>query len=264
MAELRVATLNIWNRCGPWEERLPAIRSTLAKLAPDVIGLQEVIVTPDGDRLDQGASIAEGLGYHVAFGASYDDGYAFGNAVLSRWPVATMDVFPLPKLDVDDRRSLLYCAVGSPFGKLPIFVTHLSWRFHEGYVREAQVRAIADHVGRLAPIGGLPPVLVGDFNAAPDSDEIRFLGGLTSLGGKSTYFADAFGLAGRGSGVTFSKRNPFAATLREPERRIDYIFVRGPDEQLRGEPLDAAVCFDEPVGGVFPSDHFGVVATLRV
>jgi endonuclease/exonuclease/phosphatase family metal-dependent hydrolase len=63
--------------------------------------------------------------------------------------------------------------------------------------------------------------------------------------------------------VTFSKRNPFAENLREPERRIDYIFVREPDDQHRGEPLEARVCCDEPVDGVFPSDHFGVIATLR-
>jgi endonuclease/exonuclease/phosphatase family metal-dependent hydrolase len=51
--------------------------------------------------------------------------------------------------------------------------------------------------------------------------------------------------------------------LREPDRRIDYVFTRGRDDRFRGEPLEAALCFDDPVGGVFPSDHFGVVATLR-
>ena len=40
---MKVATLNIWNRFGPWEERLVAIRVRLAELAPDVIGLQEVL-----------------------------------------------------------------------------------------------------------------------------------------------------------------------------------------------------------------------------
>jgi len=61
-----------------------------------------------------------------------------------------------------------------------------------------------------------------------------------------------------------ARRNPFAAPLREPDRRIDYIFVRGRDERFVGEPLEARVCFDQPVDGTFPSDHFGVVATLRV
>jgi endonuclease/exonuclease/phosphatase family metal-dependent hydrolase len=77
------------------------------------------------------------------------------------------------------------------------------------------------------------------------------------------YFADSFGAAGDGSpGTTFSKRNPFAAVCREPERRIDYVFVRGPDDSQRGEPTEASVCFDLPHEGTFPSDHFGVIATI--
>ena len=97
----------------------------------------------------------------------------------------------------------------------------------------------------------------------PDADEVRFLRGLTALGGKSTYFADCFGLTGEGPGVTFSaKTNPFAADTHEPERRIDYVFVRGPDAQVRGKPVSARVCFDTPHEGVYPSDHYGVVAEI--
>src|SRR5262249_1878579 len=104
----------------------------------------------------------------------------------------------------------------------------------------------------------------GDFNAAPDSDEIRFMTGRCSLGGRSVHFADAFGVVGHGEGTTFSWRNPFASDFREPDRRIDYIFVRSPDQKARGEPLASSVCFDRPVNGVYPTDHFGVVANLRV
>jgi len=124
---------------------------------------------------------------------------------------------------------------------------------------------VTDQMRGLAPLSGFPPILMGDFNAEPDSDEIRFLRGRTSLGGTSVYFSDAFAIAGNGtSGATFCRANPFAAPAREPDRRIDYIFVRGPDEQGRGEPLDARLCFDKPHDGVFASDHFGVVATIGV
>jgi endonuclease/exonuclease/phosphatase family metal-dependent hydrolase len=264
MAKLRVLTLNIWNRCGPWDERLVAIRSCLTSLDADLVGLQEVLVTSEGDRLDQAASIAEGLGYTLAFGASHSNGYKFGNAVLSRWPIARTEVFALPKLDAAERRSLLFAEIDSPMGKLPVFVTHLSWKLDEGYVREGQIQIITEHVARLAPRGGLPPILMGDFNAEPDSDEMRYLRGLKSYGGKSVYFADCFGIVGEGVGATFSKRNSFAALQREPERRIDYIYVRGPDERLSGEPLHARVCCDAPVNGVFPSDHFGVIAEISI
>ena len=115
-------------------------------------------------------------------------------------------------------------------------------------------------------MAGFPPIVVGDFNTEPDSDEIRYLRGYSSLGtGKRVYFADVFGVAGDGTaGVTFSKHNPLAATVHEPERRLDYVFVRGPDLRLRGAPQAARVCFDAPYEGVFPTDHFGVVATIGV
>ncbi|HVH42694.1 MAG TPA: endonuclease/exonuclease/phosphatase family protein [Labilithrix sp.] len=262
MRTFRAATLNIWGRFGPWEQRIGSIREGLRRLAPDVIGLQEVLRYPD---FDQGALVSRGLGYEVAWGkASENHGFPIGNAILSRWPVLRSEVMPLPNGGTDEDRSLLFAELDAPFGKLPFFCTHLNWKLNHGHVRQLQVKAIADHVMRLAPIReSFPPVVVGDFNAEPESDEIRFMRGLTGLGGACVYFADAFHVAGDGSaGTTFSKTNPFAEPVREPERRIDYVFVRGPDDVQRGEPTEASVCFAEPHAGVFPSDHFGVVATI--
>ena len=264
MTDVRVLSLNIWNRLGPWDERLAAIRATLEVERPDVIGLQEVITTPFGDALDQGKAIAAGYGYEVAFGRSHGEGFAFGNGILSKWPIKRTESFMLPDGEGSEPRSLLFAELDTPFGLLPMFSTHLAWRFHEGAVRQAQVLAVADKVNHLAPLAGLPAVLVGDFNAEPETDEIRYLKGLTKLGrDRCVYFADAFAIAGEGDGVTFSKQNPFAEPLREPDRRIDYIFVQRRHEDARGEPLHARVCFNKPVNGVFPTDHFGVIATLR-
>jgi endonuclease/exonuclease/phosphatase family metal-dependent hydrolase len=87
--------------------------------------------------------------------------------------------------------------------------------------------------------------------------------GLGSLGRKSVYFADCFMVAGSGPSATFSPQtNAFAWHSLEPERRIDYIYVRGPDATGRGKPLSARRCFDTEVDSVLPSDHYGVVAEL--
>ncbi len=262
---LRVATLNLWNRHEPWDARLRAIREGLRALAPDVCGLQEVLhPCVAGLGADQATQVAEGLGYHVAFGPAWElGGVEFGNAVLSRWPIVETRTLALPDGGTDESRCLVFASIDAPFGRLPFFVTHLNWKLDEGHVRERQVRAVAEHVASLAPTSGFPPVLVGDFNAEPGSDEVRFLRGLCSLGGPSVYFADAFELAGGdGPGATFARSNPFAAKLREPDRRIDYVFVRGPDAAGRGLPIEARRCFDSPLDGVYPSDHYGVVATL--
>jgi endonuclease/exonuclease/phosphatase family metal-dependent hydrolase len=263
---LRVATLNIWNRCGPWEQRLGAIRAGVAALSPDLLGLQEVVrLDPgDGDGLDQAEAIARGLGYAVAYGRAHDEPF-YGNAALSRWPILRSQTFELPRCGTGEKRTLLFAEIDSPHGLVPFFVTHLNWKFDEGHVRAAQVRDIAKRIDSVLRPGTFPAVLVGDFNAEPDSDEIRFLRGLTSLGEeRRVYYQDAFGVAGgQAEGHTFARRNAFAAPLCEPDRRIDYVFVKGCEEPGRGQPLEAAVCFDAEVAGAFPSDHFGVVATLR-
>jgi len=264
MGKLRVLTLNIWNRQGPWEQRLELIRAGIRALDPDICGLQEVL---DRDGSSQAHEIASGLGYEVAFGVAHDlgGGVQFGNAVLSRWPVASSRAIPLPTGATDERRALVFAEIASPHGTIPFFVTHLNWKFHHGVVRERQVVAIADHVKANAPMTGLPPVLVGDFNAEPEATEIRFLKGLQSLEGKSTFFADCFALAGEGRGFTYdSTRNPFAAPTHEYPRRIDYIFARGPDKQGRGKPLHARVVMEAVHGGVAATDHYGVYAELTI
>lgn len=262
MNVLRVVTLNIWNRLGPWDERLAVIRERLRELDPDLIGLQEVIDVQGRTQADE---IAEGLGYHTAFGlaSSYGGGITLGNAVMSRWPIHASRVFPLPTCGTDERRSLVMAEISSPHGKIPFFVTHLNWKQHEGIVRENQVLEVAERIKAEAPIDGLPPILVGDFNAAPEATEVRFLKGLQSIQGKSIYFADCFEQCGHGPGVTFDGvRNLYAAQYNEFPRRIDYIFVRGPDREGRGKPRSAKVAFDEPINGVFATDHFGVFAEI--
>lgn len=280
MSLLRVATINVWNKAGPWPARLPLIRRELMRLAPEVVGMQEVLrFRPDSaldaplsTSNDQATEIAEGLGFQIAYSVAsdYGNGLKFGNALLSRYPIVHEQSFQLPGVESGETRSLLFALCDTPHGSLPVFVTHLNWKFHQGAIRQRQVSFIAERIAELSPIDGphLPPVLMGDFNAAPDADEIRFLTGLCALDGKTVYFADAWVFAGEGPGYTYDRVNDYAVKAREPSRRIDYIFVRGPDRQFRGEPLHAELAFHAsepaPAGPVWPSDHFGLVADLAV
>lgn len=262
---ITVVTINIWNRSGPWDVRFEMLRAGLAALRPDVVGMQEVM--SDGTR-SLATELAEGLGYDVAYGEAkpLGGGISFGNAALSRWPVATTGVVPLPGAGTDEQRSLLLTEITTPAGPLPFLVTHLAWRMHHGFVREAQVQAIAAAVEAREPMreDRLPLVLVGDFNARPEATEIRFLTGLQSLGGTSIHLQDAHDVAGEGPGFTFDRRNPFAAPMNEPPRRIDYVFLRGPDEWHRGRVWTSRVVLDEVADGVAASDHFGVLAEIEV
>src|SRR5690606_73918 len=105
MSTLRIGTLNVWNKSGPWAERLRLIRKEIQRLEPSLLGLQEVLrLVPDGEtpvftpRTCQATEIAEGLGYEVAYGeaSNYSHGLLFGNALLSRHPIEEVRVFELP------------------------------------------------------------------------------------------------------------------------------------------------------------------------
>ncbi len=276
MGSLRVLSLNIWNRQGPYEHRLRLLAKGIAEHAPDVIGLQEVIHRPGGGPDGcQAATLAARwaeLGGparpHIHFSPawSYENGDQFGNAILSRYPLRDAATLPLP---TSDARCVAFARVESPDGPLPFFNTHLSWRFEECVLREEQVVAIAAHVRAQTAEGDLPAVLVGDLNAAPDTAEIRYLRGLQSLEKTNIWFTDCFERVGRGPGFTFDPpNNPHAALTFEAPRRIDYVLVRGPDDAGRGMPLSAAVvCSEvESLAGerVAPSDHYGVLAELRM
>ena len=83
---VRVLTWNIWWRFGPWKRRRPAIAATLARLDADVIALQEVW---SDETTNLAAELAAELGYHHVFASSKDmKGFGFGDALLSRWPIA--------------------------------------------------------------------------------------------------------------------------------------------------------------------------------
>jgi endonuclease/exonuclease/phosphatase family metal-dependent hydrolase len=200
---------------------------------------------------------------HYAPAWNIGGGLTYGNAILSPHPLLDTAILPLPSPPELDTRTVAFARVQCAHGPMPVFVTHLTFQHHHCDARCDQVRALTDHVATLAPIDGPPPVLLGDFNADPDSDEMRFLRGLTTLGGTSVYFADCWSATGsEGPGFTYDRRNPYALRSREPSRRIDYAYVRGPGKHLCGEPLRARVVLDEAVDGVWPSDHFGLVADI--
>jgi endonuclease/exonuclease/phosphatase family metal-dependent hydrolase len=70
---------------------------------------------------------------------------------------------------------------------------------------------VAEKAWKSRPENGFPPIIVGDFNAEPGSDEIRYMTGLHSLHGESVPFLDAWAVAGdhslpgeEGQGITWS------------------------------------------------------------
>jgi endonuclease/exonuclease/phosphatase family metal-dependent hydrolase len=260
---LRVLTLNIWNLSGHRRSRREAILGVVRRWTPDVVCLQEVVANERGNQAEW---LACQLGdWSVAYaGEPLAAGTArFGNAVLSRWPIETDSRAQLSYVpdDLEVQRVVLHARTGG----FNVFSTHLAWQLHDAALRERQVQELVRFVSeRTDPAAPLGPVVAGDFNAEPDSSAVRLLSGLASLDGTSVYLQDAWRLAGDGGpGITWSNRNPHAALDQEPDRRIDYIFSGFRGRGGAGRPVECRVVADEPADGIWPSDHFGLLAVLQ-
>jgi endonuclease/exonuclease/phosphatase family metal-dependent hydrolase len=292
MAEgtLRVAQLNAGSLLEPgWDERREVIVAWLDHLAPDIVCLQEVWESPASGQANTAGWIVEHMpraGWHWRFGGSTfgagawpDADLAFGSAVLSRWPIDAHAYHRLPLApgDHDDPFAgdvpweLLHVRTAG----LDVFSTHLAAAPHHGHHRARQVLAIDDHIhaarGDLddvvigTPREAMPAILCGDFNAEPDSDEIRFLCSLASLDGRTTFYQDAWRVAGDGPGYTQDWRtNPIAAAKNVPRKRIDYVFVGDPFQRRdgAGRVLSAELAFDASLTGRVASDHTGLVVDV--
>lgn len=259
---VRVLTWNIWWRFGPWELRQPAIAATLKTIDADIIALQEVW---SDETTNCAAELAAELGYHHAFASGMEmDGLGFGNAVLSRWPIEDWETTSLPgELETGEGRHALYAKVNGPRGALPVFNTHLNWRFEHSHIRQQQVADLTRFVDRMRP-WAFPPILCGDFNAEPDAEEMRMLTGLTTCPVEGLVFHDAWRVAGDGSsGMTWDNTNPYVSATFEPDRRIDYVLAGLPEARGAGHIIDCRVAGHEPMDGVWPSDHHAVLAELR-
>ncbi len=261
-SRLKVLTWNIWWRFGPWEQRQPAIATTLKRLDADIIALQEVW---SDEATNQAAELAAELRYHHVFASSMDiKEFGFGNAFLSRWPITRQDsVILYGQKETDEGRLALFAEIDGPRGLIPVFSTHLNWRYEHSHIRQRQVEDLARFVDGMRP-WSFPPVVCGDFNASPESEEIRMLKGLTVCPVEGLFFHDAWSVAGGdGSGITWDNVNPYVVEKLEPNRRIDYILVGWPEARGAGHIVDCRVTGNEPIGGVWPSDHHAVSAELR-
>jgi endonuclease/exonuclease/phosphatase family metal-dependent hydrolase len=284
VTDLRVVTLNLWGTEAPLERRLELAIRQLRALAPDVVCLQEVRPL-DGNAGRTTAEViadALGLGVHYAKAVEWSDG-AHGHlpagqeglAVIAK-QIVDARVVPLPEPRPADARILLSAQVATAGGPIWVHTTHLHYRLDDGVAREQQVLAIDEAIRACGRGNTDPPqLLCGDMNATADSDEMRFLRGLTTLGGRRTHFQDAWLRLhrepgpgdGAAAGVTWSSENALTRPLRslDIDRRIDYVYVTSRKKDGRGTVRDCRVVLTErDADGGCASDHYGVLADVQI
>jgi endonuclease/exonuclease/phosphatase family metal-dependent hydrolase len=268
-------TSNVWNTEGD-SRRPEIINRELRRLSPDLVAFQEVVQISDIQMLDR---LMDGLDLQVThqaelqkFAPPFADRYG-GNALATRWEHRAVEALDLRLFGaIDVPWATLAAIVTLPgVGEMLFIAATAAWRAAAEAARERQVIAITERDARHRR--DLPTVIAGDFNAGPDAASIRYLTGRQSLEGRSVLYRDAWAVAGQGPGYTWSVDNPNAKAgaeqiVRQPNtrERFDYVLVGSWDAHPKAYAhiQSAALAFDQPVDGVWPSDHFGVVADLDV
>jgi endonuclease/exonuclease/phosphatase family metal-dependent hydrolase len=269
---LRVVTLNLFGRRRGWDERRAILAAGLRALQPDLVALIEAVKTDAYDQVTELLGDDYFLFHQVARepGGTGDVEPGQGAAIASRWPLGAAHEVDL---HVTPRTAGFACTTlvaevqaPEPLGPL-LFADHVpNWQLNFERERELQavaaVRFIEDHLEERHR----HVVFAGDFTANPEAASVRFLTGRQSLEGTSVCYRDAWeSTHPDDAGHTFTPRNPLMADRDWPFRRLDYVLVRCGEHG--GPTLDITACdllFDEPIDGVWASDHFGVVADLAL
>jgi len=257
---VRVMSWNVWCHFGPWEQRYNAIEAEIRRLQPDIAVLQESWHTQEHDPI---ADIGQRLRMHLARAEAWYEpfGLESGAAVLSRRPLGHTGHVRAEGVDGGPGALFQHVRVAGPRGDLDVFAVMLDWRPHRSDIRQQQVRELAEFVHERNRDGG-PAVICGDFNAAPDSDEIRSMTGRAAAPAPGFFVYDAWEMAGGGGGGhTWSNENAWALSALLPSRRIDYILSAWPRANGAGHPVSCqrvGVQTETP-----PSDHYGLIAELR-
>ena len=149
---------------------LEHIAETIQAINPDIIGLQEVNRAQAANGMtDTLTYLLKRLNYpYYCYGGNHGD-KQFGNAILSRYPIAewTNTVFTV---NGPDQRGFLRATCDINGKKLNLYVTHLDYVYGEKNKRLPQVRQI------VAAWNGAPhSIIMGDLNADTNTPEMAVL-----------------------------------------------------------------------------------------
>lgn len=168
---------------------------------PDVVVFQEMdnFTTRNGNK-DLLSEMAVKLGMFPYFGKAFTyAGGDFGNAILSKYPFYNARTITAKPTGASEMRACSWIDVLMPDKqKVRVAVTHLDVSSDD----QVRINMLATINTNMLTNNELPTLLIGDFNATPESDTMN-------------YAKFRWQDIGEGTGNTISSTNP--------TKRIDYV-----------------------------------------
>jgi endonuclease/exonuclease/phosphatase family metal-dependent hydrolase len=261
----RLGTFNVWGLPEAFGDDVSSRMRGLAKRLPgvdlDILLIQEAWTEEVRDTLREAALAAD---FEVADGLGANGGLM----AFSRLPIreSRFEVFRFrgdPERLVQGEflggKGFQTLELEAPHGRISVINTHLHARYSRSRprlnsaVRTAQLLQI---IGAMNDLDGTI-VVGGDFNCAHEDVEYQIFKGLT----RATELAN-----GRGS-PTISKSNFYKRDRKDPDKRIDYLFVC-PAPGLIVKSVRGGLLFAEPEEirsrQRSLSDHYGFRAAFEL
>jgi endonuclease/exonuclease/phosphatase family metal-dependent hydrolase len=240
----RILTYNVHRWMGTDRQIAPSrVTDVIASCEADIVALQEVRVGRQRPgSIDQAEAVATRLGMNLHFQPTIRVfGEQFGIAILTRHPSRVVRSGRLPTLSAKpsiEKRSALWVTVEIGGRRLNVVNAHLSLRSRE---RLHQAAALVGHDWIDHPECRDPAVLLGDFNAPPQSKAYRL-------------FASCL----RDAQLSNPLGEPQATFhTRAPVLRLDHVFVSPSIEVTAAAPVRT------PLARV-ASDHFPLQADVLI
>ena len=208
-----------------------ALASVIEESGADIVGLQEIsrgwLVWGGMDMLTW---LSQRLDLPYVWDATADA--QWGMAILSRYPIVSVERYDLPPEDIQLPRGFTVAQVDVGGQLLTVINTHYSEKDDQDDIRTAQTSAILSTWNNAEAT-----IIMGDFNALPDSQAIApFL---------EAGLIDVSREIGQQPTFTYYSANP--------DHQIDYIFVT-PDLGY----------FDFVIRSTTASDHLPLAVTIEL
>lgn len=238
-----------------WPTRRPLVREVIQTVSPDVMGTQEGIYEqlkdlqadlPDYDTIGlgrEGGSRSEFM--MVFYRKARLEPLAFDHFWLSDTP----NVIGSSTWGNSNRRMVTWVRFRDLKTKQEFFFWNTHFDHEIQPAREKSARLVRERVEALNTT--LPVLLVGDFNAAAVTNQAYKI--LT----EGDFFRDTWQTARERIGEGVATFNSFK-TLQKSGIRIDWILSRG---EVAVDKIEINTFSRD---GQFPSDHFPVVAWVRL